>query len=748
MADRRVGRGGGFRELGAAVALACAVAAGCGADSAPPIAQNRVVVPPVEVERTMRPLSVAPDAHPAPETAAARADNVSVDARLLVITGDGSDPGLDAITQTLSYLGTPYDVLNASTGPALTADYLAAGDAGRYYGIILDTGDLAVGSSSALTDDEWMVLASYEARFGVRRAVVYAHPTAAYGLQLTGGFDAQASPAVLHCTTAGSNVFVGANCTVPITVTAGWAYSSQPTDAFTTPLLVDTGGNVYAATRTYPDGREALVLTFAQSPTALHTLGLAYGVVSWVTRGLFLGERHVYLSAQIDDFYLASAIYAAAGGGTYRMTAADLQAFAKWQNAQRAQPVTALFRAAFAFNAYGAKPTGQDALSDEAHELGPTYEWINHTWDHKEMNAMAYADAFEEFSKNNTFGLGSGLSRYVTDNLVTPGITGLDNAEVMHAAYDVGIRQLVTDTSVSGQSNPSPNAGYYNAQVPAILSIPRRPTDLYFNVSQPAEWVTEYGVLHSGTFSYDQIIAAGSDTLVRYLLRGENDPWMFHQANLRDLGGGHSLLTTLLDATLEKYAARVTFPIVSPPMEQLAERLKLRMAFDASGVSATITPGSKLIVRVTHAATIPVTGLCTPSAEMYGGQQNLLPAADGRPVDDAVARRLQPGLPGTGGPTGTGGSTGGLLGTGGSIGSDPSGAGGNSGGGSGWTLGGAGASGALTTDGGMAPSGDGGCGCLVAGRPGQIGAVLIAIVFAIARRRSTTRARGAIATRT
>ena len=89
----------------------------------------------------------------------------------------------------------------------------------------------------------------------------------------------------------------------------GWAYGSQATDAATVPLLVDDAGTVYAATRTYPDGREALVLTFAQSPTAVHTLQLGYGVVSWVTRGLFVGEHHVYLAPQIDDFFLASQLY-------------------------------------------------------------------------------------------------------------------------------------------------------------------------------------------------------------------------------------------------------------------------------------------------------------------------------------------------------------------------------------------------------------------------------------------------------
>ena len=177
---------------------------------------------------------------------------------------------------------------------------------------------------------------------------------------------------------------MGANCAVPVTIADGWAYGSQPTDSSTRPLLVDAAGSVYAATRTYADGREALVLTFSQSPTALHTLGLAYGVVSWVTHGLFVGERHVYLSAQLDDFFLASAIYPATGT-TYRCTAADLQAFASWQNALRADPVTAQFRAAFAFNAYGARPAGQDALTDKARELGPTFAWINHTWDHKDL---------------------------------------------------------------------------------------------------------------------------------------------------------------------------------------------------------------------------------------------------------------------------------------------------------------------------------------------------------------------------
>ena len=733
---RAPGRSGWFWELGAA--LAVFAAAGCTGEVGVPVAQNRVVGAVPEAEMVMAPLSAAPDTDPAPETTVALAPDVTVEARLLVITADGTSPSFAAITATLGYLGTPYDVLNATTGPALTADYLAVGDHGRYYGILLDTGDLAVGSSSAFSAAEWMTLASYETRFGVRRAVMYAIPTASYGLQMNGGFDARTAPLAAQCTTAGSIVFVGANCGVPVAIADGFAYSAQPIDAFTLPLLVDTAGNVYAAVRSYADGREALVLTFSQSPSAFHTLELAYGVVNWVTHGLFVGERHVYVSPQIDDFFLASEIYPGAGA-TYRITAADLTAFLAWQKARRADSLTAQLRSTFAFNAAGAKPRQSDGLVDEALGAAASFTWINHTWAHHVMTSMSYADASEAILLNNQYAKSVGLAPYSVENLVTPEISGLDNPEAMRAVFDVGVRQLVTDTSVAGQANPSPNAGYYNAQAPGLLSIPRRPTDVYYNVSQPAEWMAEYAALHGAAASYDQMIATVSDSLARYLLRGENDPWMFHQANLRDNGGGKSLLSDVLDATLAKYAARATFPVVSPTMDDLAQKVKARMSLDASGVSATIEPGSKLTVRVTKAATVPVTGLCTPSAEAYGGRQiSYLQLAAGQ----AVTFSLTDCNGGMGGGSGTG--AGGASGAGGTIGSGSGGSDGTGAGGrSGETgAGGDGTTGHLSTDGSTSPgSPDTGWGCLISGGGPKggaggagAGALLTALVFAIAGR--------------
>jgi hypothetical protein len=440
--------------------------------------------PPVRHLTPMRRLSPAPNAHAAPDTGLLQAPGLAVDARVLVITADGTDAAFGAIESVLGTLGTPHDVINATTGAPLTADRLADGDHGRYQAIFLDLGELSAAGGSAFSADEWMTLASYEARFGVRRVALYASPTADYGLSPAGEIDPAKTPIITHCSAAGAAVFLGASCvTAPITIDLGWAYPAAATDAATVPLIVDAAGNVYAATRTYPDGREALALTFAQATYALFTLELGYGLVNWATRGLFIGERHVYLSPQLDDFFLASTIYPEQGA-TYRIDDGDLQALADWQSGRRADPRVAALRLAWAANAQGAGAS--DPLTQKAIALGPTFSWISHTWDHADLTNIDYTAALAEFTRNDQTIRGLGLMPYTTMNAVTPGITGLGNQHAMQAAYDAGIRYLVSDTSVAGQDNPSPNAGFWNALVPGILEIPRIPTNLDYDGHSPA----------------------------------------------------------------------------------------------------------------------------------------------------------------------------------------------------------------------------------------------------------------------
>ncbi|MES1209898.1 MAG: polysaccharide deacetylase family protein, partial [Pseudomonadota bacterium] len=558
------------------------------------------------------PKSPVPDA---PVTGATRLGGTTVDARVLVITADGTDPAAAAVQAALKRLGTPFDLHDATHAQRLTADQLADGMHGRYNAILLDRGALLTGGgASAFTDAEWQTLATYEASFGVRRAALYTLPDAGYGFAPT--TLAAGGTVTAHCTPDGEKVFVGANCANPIAIANAVVYTAAPADASTVPLLIDDAGHALAATRRNSDGRETLALTFSQVDGAAHTMQLMFGVIRWASRGVFLGERHAYAGVQIDDLFLASRMYD--GSPAVRITDADLQAFFTWQAARRQKPVTADFRAAFCVNT--AKAVDGDPLTAKAQAIGAGFAWINHTWDHADMTAMDYATALAELTRNDDRVAQLGLTPYDVAAAVTPDVSGLMNANVLGAAAAAGVRYLVSDSSQPGQNNPSFNEGIASPLQAGILLIPRRPTDLYYSVSTPAQWVAEYNTRNSATLDYPTLVDKVSTTLLGYLLRGENDPWMFHQADTRDNGGGHSLLSDLLDATFDKYAALVTVPIVSPTMDALGARVAARMQLDTAGASATIAADGSVTVHVaTNAATVPVTGVCSTGAESYAG---------------------------------------------------------------------------------------------------------------------------------
>src|SRR5262249_46918149 len=125
------------------------------------------------------------------------------------------------------------------------------------------------------------------------------------------------------------------------------------------------------------------------------------------------------------------------------------------------------------------------------------------------------------------------LTGFDVRSIITPGVSGLINSAVMDAARAVGIRYAVTDTSRVGCDNPRPNLGFYNTYAPDILLVPRRPTNLFYNVSTPAQWTSEYNDIYRAYWgrdlTYNEVLDRESDVLLTYLLRGELDPWMFHQ---------------------------------------------------------------------------------------------------------------------------------------------------------------------------------------------------------------------------
>ncbi|MPZ14502.1 MAG: DUF11 domain-containing protein [Chloroflexi bacterium] len=570
----------------------------------------------------------------------------TIDLRILVITADPTDSAttLPAIRQTLDYAGAPYTVFTATPKPSdpstdRLAAVLADGCHAFYQGIILGNGEVAYngpgGWTSALTEAEWQTLWDYEATFGVRQASWYTYPTPAYGFNWpTAGFDSTGTPVSATLTSAGQSTFSYVNSGNPLTITGAWTYLAQPLDGDTTPLLTDGEGNALIAVRANPDGTETLAQTFDGNGFLTHSIALGYGLVNWVTSGLFLGERHVFLAAHPDDIFIEDDIWLPTTpcgtpveqtGASYRMTGADLLQVIAWQNVKQGQPTTSGFTFEWPFNGVGT--TGiysPDTLTPEAQLNQADFAWMSHTHTHENLDQTTYQQTLDELTQNHEAALAMGFTNYNVQRLVTPDVSGLANAAALQAMWDFGVRYIVSDTSRPGGDNPSPNAGTPNPSQPGILMVPRYPTNLFYNVSAPDEWAAEYNCLYRSFWgrdlSYQEILDKESAVLLSYLLKGDMNPLMFHQPNLRAYDGTRSLLGDLLDQTLAKYNSLYTLPIQTLTLDGLGQGMTERMAYNASGVTASIVPGQSITLTAQQAATIPVTGLPSPGAEMYGGQ--------------------------------------------------------------------------------------------------------------------------------
>jgi len=547
----------------------------------------------------------------------------------LVVSADGNEPVLGAIRQAAEYEGIPYTLYIASSTPGgFTPAMLSDGNLHAFYqGIALTTGTLAYLNgttwTSAFNASEWQTLWDYQAKYRVRTAIAYAFPTADLGYGPATGVDATTSPVSARMTPAGQSVFPYVNAANPIVITKAWTYLAPAAGTGTNVLLSDAQGDALALVRTYPDGRQVLSQTFDGNFFLVHSLALAHGLMNWVTGGLFLGERHIYVSPQIDDIFIDNDVY---GGGIYRINAIDWSANDAWQTQKELQPQTADLRLHMAFNGEGTTGTyNLDTLTPTAGATNYQFPWINHTFTHENLDNASYALTYQEITRNNQVAASMGFANYDRRALVTPDVSGLANPEAMRAAYDAGVRFLITDTSQPGMNNPTPQAGIRNAIEPRILMVPRRPVNLYYNVTTPTEWTNEYNYLYHNYWgrdlTYGEILGKESDVLLQYLLRGEVDPWMFHQANLRAYDGVHSLLGDLLDRTLEKYSGLFVLPVRSLTLVGLGEWTEKRMRYNAAGVRASFVPSDgTMTITASEAAVVPVTGLCADSSEVYGGQ--------------------------------------------------------------------------------------------------------------------------------
>lgn len=621
----------------------------------------------------------------------------SVNLRLLVISADGQEAVLPAIKSVLDYVGIPYDVMIAggTTNTPLDAAALcdARGGTGnaRYQGVLLTTGSLGFDNggtwTSALTAAEWSLLWDYEAKYRLRQATFYTVPGYSpdtFGLSMP---VQPASSAVITATLtntsptgsgnpSGQQVFSDLQPNAVITISNSYTYlAAAPTAGSTvTPLLVDAAGHPIASINNYPDGRKNLALTTDGNPYLLHTLALGYGIVNWVTKGVYLGQRKVYLSAQPDDVLIPNDIWVPstdgrsgsdATGKTLRLTASDYTKFITWQtNRNTKGPGNIVIENPF--NADGATsslgpadwyPATRDDLTPAIIKNSKPFNWMSHTYTHLNLDApVTYNEVLSELRQNDSMATRTlKLANYFKDAMITPDVSGLNNPEALRAMSDFGIRYVVSNTSVNCGNRtgapttlacPAPNVGVYNDIQPNILMVPRYPANLFYNVSTPAEWTSEYNFLYRAFWgkdlSYQEVLGKESDVWLRYMLNFDLRPVMFHQPNMIAYNKGtRSLLGDLIDVTVAKFSAMSVLPPQSQPLRQIgslmAQRMKLKAALaPATGAplsarlvfGATATTASAIVLSnpTTTAVTVPITGASVVGAansETYGGQTTL-----------------------------------------------------------------------------------------------------------------------------
>ena len=597
--------------------------------------------------------------------------DTNIQLKLLLITATADESGYEAMKAFLSRIGVPFDTLVASTTDLCTPQLQNAAGLGNYQGVILTTNNLAfydgTNWASAFSATEWRLLSDYERVYKARQVTLYTFPDGSNtGLVYTSYADTTSIPLNVTLTAAGKSVFASLNPNVNIKIQYAWTYLANAIEG-AVPLITTSDGGVIAATRVAADGRENLAITTAHNTFMMHSLLLNYDIIRWVTRGVFLGDRKHYFSAQVDDYFIPNDVWDIATKTNkfeFRARATDIVRLKSWQDRLRTTyPSFSSFTTDIAFNGMGYVssaprycsaiiPSSVDGLSAITKCLGSSFRWINHTFTHIYIdNSTTEGELKTEIGDNIKVATGPGglsltPSQFSVAALVTGNHSGLgyldevtppnnqgksrSNTGLIGAAKALGVTWLAGNVSAPttapicsstaddcNQDNPSPNTGVKfpaSLQANSILIQPRFPVNIFYNVTTRSELLDEYNHLYRSYWgrdlTYTEILDFESDQVMAHILSYSVNPHFFHQTNLRFSGNPvSSLYSDFVTRVAQKYAAALNVPVINPSMGTIGAVLTAREAYNASGASAiwNRTTGVVTVSATNPSASIPLT---------------------------------------------------------------------------------------------------------------------------------------------
>jgi hypothetical protein len=526
---------------------------------------------------------------------------------VLLLSATRDDPGLMAWRAALMSAGIPFDACVTAAGHRpITYGMLAERDHARYQAVIVVTGGLpcqvASRYVSSLRADEWAALADFERRFAIRRVTGFVYPSAQYGLGAPAAAGSVCGVAGA-LTAAGRRVFGELREMVSLDPEA-YGYRAKPLSAAFETLVRGPDGSALVGVFTDPDdGRENIVCTVSANEHTIHMQLLSYGMLRWVTRGVHLGHRRYHLSVQVDDVFLADDSWDRATCTTVstkiRMGPDDVVAAVAWSRQHD-------LRLRMAFNAYGADD-GDDLTASLLHHK-EVFDWVNHTFAHRALDEVDLPTLISEICGNLEFAHAHGLSLDPAE-LVTGEHSGLRNPQMPHALSRTGIRWIADDNS----RRP------VQRRIGSALTVPRHPTNMYFNVATCADQLHEYDhrlasstdahgvtLLTRGT-TWGEFVSGEADTMLLHVLGNDPRPHFVHQSNL----SGDRIAYKLLHEVVARFRGHFNVELTQLSLAQAGEELALqaawRQALGAGGVSAYVHDG-RLHVRSDEALRVPITG--------------------------------------------------------------------------------------------------------------------------------------------
>ncbi|KAH7143658.1 hypothetical protein EDB81DRAFT_652594 [Dactylonectria macrodidyma] len=417
---------------------------------------------------------------------------------------------------------------------------------------------------------------------------------------------------------------------------------------------------------------------------------LQHAHVHWMTRGLFLGKRKVHLSCQVDDLQLSTELYYPSGeefkidvedleahitwqnninarmptgsdfwlelghNGNGDLIASTLSTSGE----QTCDPEYAVYydmAEATALEFQKPLGTGEDIWPAEFEEyswsktcatLDTFANWftvadnlnqfahVSHTFAHLSLNNATYHDANREIQFNQDWLAMMGIdkaNRFSPHGLIPPAITGMHNGDAIQAWMDNGITYVVGDNTRPVLRNTQSvywplistvaDNGYAGLTI-----VPRFSTAIYYNCDTAECTTREWIATSAGSGNYSNLLANSKSTNVRNLLSLQADPYMFHQANMRqssvdtitigDQTGSMSLVMSWTETMVQELLRLTKWPIQSLKHDDLAAYFINRKALDACTpkLAYTYSTDGTKIESVTVSATdntcsvpIPVT---------------------------------------------------------------------------------------------------------------------------------------------